>query len=95
MEITNITLKDFDRLTLQERAAAIRDAVANKAVTPHMVGALFADLIDTCGDIRTALQIIKRICLYPIIGKCCYSHYLPLLIPIYPTIGLAKQFFLI
>ena len=57
MEITNITLKDFDRLTLQVRAAAIRDAVANKAVTPHMVGALFADLIDTCGDIRTALQL--------------------------------------
>lgn len=55
--MTEITLKDFDKQPLQERAAAIRDAVANKAVTPHMVGALFADLIDTCGDIRTALQL--------------------------------------
>lgn len=55
--MTEITLKDFDKQPLQERAAAIRDAVANKAVTPAMVGELFVDLIDTCGDVRTALQL--------------------------------------
>lgn len=55
--MTDITLKDFEKQTLQERASAIRDAVANKAVTPAMVGELFVDLIDTCGDIRTALQL--------------------------------------
>ena len=55
--MTDITLKDFEKQTLQERASAIRDAVANKAVTPAMVGKLFVDLIDTCGDIRTALQL--------------------------------------
>ncbi len=57
MELTDIQLQTFEPQALQERAAAIRDAVANKAVTPTMVGALFADLIDTCGDIRTALQL--------------------------------------
>lgn len=57
MEITDIGLKAFDPRQLQERAAEIRDAVANKAVTPTMVGALFADLIDACGDIRTALEL--------------------------------------
>lgn len=55
--MTDITLKDFEKQTLQERASAIRDAVANKAVTPAIVGELFVDLIDTCGDIRTALQL--------------------------------------
>lgn len=55
--MTDITLKDFEKQTLQERASAIRDAVANKAVTPAMVGELFVDLIDTCGDVRTALQL--------------------------------------
>ncbi len=57
MDITEITIKDFDKQPLQERAAAIRDAVANKAVTPEMVGKLFVDLIDACGDIYTALQL--------------------------------------
>ncbi len=57
MELTQIELKEFATQPLQERAAAIRDAVANKAVTPAMVGELFADLIDTCGDIRTALAL--------------------------------------
>lgn len=57
MELTNIELQAFDPAPLQERAAVIRDAVANKAITPAMVGALFADLIDACGDIRTALSL--------------------------------------
>lgn len=57
MKLTNIELQAFNPQPLQERAAEIRDAVANKAVTPTMVGALFADLIDACGDIRTALQL--------------------------------------
>lgn len=37
MELTNIELQAFDPAPLQERAAAIRDAVANKAITPAMV----------------------------------------------------------
>lgn len=57
MELTNIGLQAFDPQALREKAAAIRDAVANKAVTPVMVGTLFTELIDACGDVRTALEL--------------------------------------
>lgn len=57
MELTPIEIKQLQVDTLRARAHAIRDAVANKSVTPAMVGELFADLIDACGDIRSALDL--------------------------------------
>jgi hypothetical protein len=57
MELTPIEIEQMQVDDLQQRAIAIRDAVANKAVTPAMVGELFADLIDACGDVRSALDI--------------------------------------
>lgn len=57
MELTNIELQAFDPQALKEKAAAIRDAVANLSVTPEMVGTLFMELIDAAGDVRTALEL--------------------------------------
>lgn len=38
MELTNIGLQAFNPQALREKAAAIRDAVANKVVTPRHGG---------------------------------------------------------
>lgn len=57
MELTEIRLEQFNTIPLQERAAFIRQAVASKAITAEMVGSLFADLIDACGNMRAALDL--------------------------------------
>ncbi len=57
MNLTQITLAEFEAQQLLEKAIVIRDAVANKSITPTMVGTLFAELIDACGNIRTALDL--------------------------------------
>lgn len=61
MELTKIELQAFDPQALREKAVEIRDAVANLSVTPAMVGTLFTELIDACGDMRTALELFLTV----------------------------------
>lgn len=55
--LTPIPLPQLDTEALAERAAAIRDAVQAKTVTAAQVGTLFYDLVQSCGDVRSALEL--------------------------------------
>lgn len=55
--LTPIPLPPLDVKALAERAAAIRDAINAKSVSSQQVGALFYDLVQSCGDVRAALEL--------------------------------------
>lgn len=57
MELTENNVAEINIDSLKLRAAAIRDAVVTKSVTAEMVGSLFANLIDCCGNVRDALAL--------------------------------------
>lgn len=57
MELTENRVSKIDVASLSQRAAAIRDAVQTKSVTAEMVGSLFVDLIECCGNVRDALAL--------------------------------------
>lgn len=55
--LTPIQLPPLDVKALAERAATIRDAINAKSVSSQQVGALFYDLVQSCGDVRAALEL--------------------------------------
>lgn len=57
VELTENKVAEIDTSALEKRARDIRDAVVTKSVTVEMVGSLFADLIEACGNVRDALAL--------------------------------------
>lgn len=57
VKLTENKVAEIDTSTLEKRARDIRDAVVTKSVTVEMVGSLFADLIEACGNVRDALAL--------------------------------------
>ncbi len=55
--LTPIQLPPLDVKALAKRAATIRDAINAKSVSSQQVGALFYDLVQSCGDVRAALEL--------------------------------------
>lgn len=55
--LTPIPLPPLDVKALAARAATIRDAINAKSVSSQQVGALFYDLVQSCGDVRAALEL--------------------------------------
>lgn len=57
VKLTENKVAEIDTSALEKRARDIRDAVVTKSVTVEMVGSLFADLIEACGNVRDALAL--------------------------------------
>lgn len=57
VELKENKVAEIDTSALEKRARDIRDAVVTKSVTVEMVGSLFADLIEACGNVRDALAL--------------------------------------
>lgn len=55
--LTPIPLPPLDVKALAKRAATIRDAINAKSISSQQVGALFYDLVQSCGDVRAALEL--------------------------------------
>lgn len=57
VKLTENKVAEINTAGLEKRARDIRDAVITKSVTVEMVGSLFADLIEACGNVRDALAL--------------------------------------
>jgi hypothetical protein len=57
VKLTENKVAEIDTSGLEKRAQDIREAVITKSVTVEMVGSLFADLIEACGNVRDALAL--------------------------------------
>lgn len=57
VKLTENKVAEIDTAGLEKRARNIREAVITKSVTVEMVGSLFADLIEACGNVRDALAL--------------------------------------
>ena len=57
VKLTENKVAEINTTGLEKRARDIRDAVITKSVTVEMVGSLFADLIEACGNVRDALAL--------------------------------------
>lgn len=57
VKLTENKVAEINTSALEKRARDIRDAVVTKSVTVEMVGSLFADLIEACGNVRDALAL--------------------------------------
>ena len=57
VKLTENKVAEINTAGLEKRARDIRDAVLTKSVTVEMVGSLFADLIEACGNVRDALAL--------------------------------------
>ncbi len=57
VKLTDNKVAEIDTSGLEKRARDIRSAVVTKSVTVEMVGSLFADLIEACGNVRDALAL--------------------------------------